>query len=320
MTIDVTAVNDAPTAANNTVSTNEDTDKTFAASEFNFSDIDTGDILSQVQITSIPSAGTLFNDANTDGVVDGGEALSNDDTVSKADIDANQLKFKPASNNNGSPYTTFDFKVHDGTEYSASSYIMTINVTAVNDAPTAANNTVSTNEDIDKTFAASEFNYSDVESSPMTQVQITAIPGTGTLFNDANTDGVVDGGEAISNDDTVSKADIDANQLKFKPALNDNGSPYTTFNFKVHDGTEYSASSYTMTINVTAVNDAPTAATIPFQQMKTQTRPLRRVSLIFRISIQETLYLKYRSHPLLHPARSLTTRTPTVSWMAGSAK
>ncbi len=219
--ITVTDANDPPTASNNTVSTNEDTDKVFAASEFNFSDEDSGDTLSQVQITSIPSAGTLYNDANTDGVVDGGEALSNDDVVTKAHIDANRLKFKPAANGNGSPYTTFDFKVHDGTEYSASSYTMTINVTSVQDAPTAANNTLSTNEDTDKTFAASEFNFSDVDTGDtLAQVQITAIPGTGTLFNDANTDGVVDGGEALSNDDVVPVADINNNQLKFGSSLN----------------------------------------------------------------------------------------------------
>ncbi len=242
MTIDVTAVNDPPTAANNTVSTNEDTDKTLAAGDFNFSDVDAADTLSQVQITAIPGTGTLFNDANTDGVIDGGEALSNDDVVSKADIDANQLKFKPTANENGNPYTTFNFKVHDGTVYSALAYTMTINVTSVQDAPTAANNTVSTDEDTDKTFAASEFNFSDVDTGDtLSQVQITSIPGTGLLYNDANTDGIVDGGETLSNDDVVSKGDIDANQLKFKPASNGNGSPYTTFDFKVHDGTEYSA-------------------------------------------------------------------------------
>ena len=41
MTVDVTAVNDAPTASDtdNTVTTNEDTDHTFAASEFGFTDV-----------------------------------------------------------------------------------------------------------------------------------------------------------------------------------------------------------------------------------------------------------------------------------------
>ena len=38
---------------------------------------------------------------------------------------------------------TFTFKVYDGTAYSSSTYTMTINATAVNDAPTGGNDAVS---------------------------------------------------------------------------------------------------------------------------------------------------------------------------------
>lgn len=259
MTINVTAVNDAPTAANNTVSATEDNDKTFASTDFTYSDTE-GSAMSLVQIATAPSAGTLYNDANLNGTVDGGETLSASSTITKTEIDAGKLKFKPAANGNGTPYTTFTFKVNDGTDYSASSYTMTINVSATNDPPAAANNSVTFNEDNDKTFAASEFNYTDSEGSTMSLVQVVTIPSVGTLYNDANTNGVVDGGETLANTNTVSKANIDANQLKFKPASDSSGTPYTSFTFKVNDGTDYSASSYTMTINVTAVNDAPTAA------------------------------------------------------------
>ncbi|NNE63980.1 MAG: hypothetical protein HKN34_07855, partial [Gammaproteobacteria bacterium] len=57
-TLDITPVNDAPTAATNTVVTNEDTDYTFAAADFNFADID-GDALASIQITTLESAGSL---------------------------------------------------------------------------------------------------------------------------------------------------------------------------------------------------------------------------------------------------------------------
>ena len=43
MTINVTAANDPPTAADNRVTTAEDTPYTFTAGNFNFSDPDTGD-------------------------------------------------------------------------------------------------------------------------------------------------------------------------------------------------------------------------------------------------------------------------------------
>ena len=57
-------------------------------------------------------------------------------------------------------------------------------------------------------------------------------------------------------DDVVTKAQIDGDMLTFTPALNAHGDPYTTFTFKVNDGTDDSASAYTMTIDVT---DAPPA-------------------------------------------------------------
>ncbi|MCU7836242.1 MAG: DUF4347 domain-containing protein, partial [gamma proteobacterium symbiont of Taylorina sp.] len=57
--LDITAVNDAPTAAIKTVTTDEDTDYTFAASDFNFSDVDSGDTLASVKITTLETVGSL---------------------------------------------------------------------------------------------------------------------------------------------------------------------------------------------------------------------------------------------------------------------
>ena len=60
--------------------------------------------------------------------------------------------FAPAQDAEGAGYDSFDFKVHDGTEYSATANTLTIDVTAVQDAPTAADKTVTTNEDTGYTF------------------------------------------------------------------------------------------------------------------------------------------------------------------------
>jgi len=59
---------------------------------------------------------------------------------------------------------------------------------------------------------------------------------------------VVDTGEALAANGTVSKADIDAGKFKFKPAT-DSGTTQT-FQYKVHDGKEYSFSAGTMTIDI----------------------------------------------------------------------
>ena len=61
-------------------------------------------------------------------------------------------------------------------------------------------------------------------------------------------------------------AEADIGTLTYTPPANANGTGYASFTFKVSDGTAESAAAYTMTITVTAVNDAPTVATaIPDQ-------------------------------------------------------
>ena len=115
--------NTAPTAANNTVTTAEDRAYTFTAADFGFMDADAGAALASVKIVTVPAAGTL--------ALDGTAVVALDD-VTKAQIDGDMLTFRPALNAHGVAYTTFTFKVNDGTDDSASAYTMTIDVT---DAP-----------------------------------------------------------------------------------------------------------------------------------------------------------------------------------------
>ena len=110
----------APTAANNTVTTVVDRPYTFEADDFGFVDTETGDTLTSVKIVTPPALGTLAVD---------GAAVTANDVVTKADIDDGDLTFTPVDGASGDPYTTFTFKVNDGTGDSASAYTMTINVT-----------------------------------------------------------------------------------------------------------------------------------------------------------------------------------------------
>ena len=55
----------------------------------------------------------------------------------------------------------------------------------------------------------------------------------------------------------ISAANISAARLRFAPDLNETGSPYAIIGFEVSDGTAFSAATYTLTANVTPVNDAP---------------------------------------------------------------
>ena len=123
-----------------------------------------------------------------------------------------------------------------------------------NSVPTASNSTVAADEDTDHAFSASEFNYSD--SDTLASVKITELPaaGRGRLTLD---------GPAINLADlpkTITKAELDDGKLKYSPPADANGNGYANFKFRVNDGTQDSASQYTMTISVTAVNDPATGA------------------------------------------------------------
>ena len=126
--ITVRAANTPPTVTNTptdplTVTTKEDTDYPFKATDFNFSDADSNDELASVKIATLPTAGTLTLSDN---------AVNANDDVTANDI--GNLKYTPVANANGTPYATVGFTVGDGLHDSASA-TMTINVTAVNDAP-----------------------------------------------------------------------------------------------------------------------------------------------------------------------------------------
>ena len=99
--------------------------------------------------------------------------------------------FTPVANANGAGYASFTFQVQDdggtangGVDLDQSANTMTIDVTAVNDAPAGTNNTVTTLEDTAYTFAAADFGFSDAADSPanaLSAVKITTLPGAGSL-------------------------------------------------------------------------------------------------------------------------------------------
>ena len=120
-------VNVAPTSSNATVRTNEDTDYTFGASDFGFSDANPGDVMTSVTLETLPSAGEILLDG---AAVPAGVAVLIDD------IDDGKLVFRPAPDANGTNYASFTFKVSDGTVDSAPANTITVDVAQVNDPAT----------------------------------------------------------------------------------------------------------------------------------------------------------------------------------------
>jgi VCBS repeat-containing protein len=254
----VNSVNNAPAGVDNTVATLEDTDYTFATADFGFTDPNDSpaDALLSVKFTSLPGAGTLTNN---------GVAVSAGQSVSVADIGAGLLKFTPDAEASGTGYASFTFQVQDdggtangGVDLDPVANTLTIDVTAVNNAPAGVDNTVATLEDTDYTFAAADFGFTDPNDSPadaLLNVKFTSLPGAGTLTNN---------GVAVSAGQSVSVADIGAGLLKFTPDAEASGTGYASFTFQVQDdggtangGVDLDPVANTLTIDVTAVNNAP---------------------------------------------------------------
>ncbi|MHC4079537.1 MAG: Ig-like domain-containing protein, partial [Planctomycetota bacterium] len=216
-----------------------------------FSDVDAGDTLTKIQVTTLESNGTLK--------LSGADVTLNQEILT---ADIGNLVFLPAQDANGTAYDSFDFKVHDGTEYSVAANTITVDVTPVQDAPTAADETITTNEDTTYTFSAVDFNFADVDAGDsLTQIQVTGLESAGSLkLNGAD----------VALDQIITVADINAGRLTFSPVPDANGIGYDSFDFKVHDGTEFSSLAYTMLVDVTAVQDAPTAVDKPREQRHPQ--------------------------------------------------
>ena len=155
-TIEAAPVNNAPTASNGSVTTDEDTAHTFEADDFSFSDTDSGDMLALVEVVTLPLAGMLTLD---------GTAVTTTQDVTESDIDDDKLVFTPAANANGTGYASFTFKVSDDTDKSALAYTMTVNVTAVNDAATGLP-TISGTARVGATLTAATTDIADADGLP----------------------------------------------------------------------------------------------------------------------------------------------------------
>ena len=203
-TITVTAVNDAPDTLTDSAGTNEDSAVTILTSALlnNDSDVE-GDTLT---LTGVFNA--LGGSVNLDG---------NGDVV-----------FTPTADFNGS--ASFDYTVSDGNGGTATQTV-TVDVTAVNDAPNTAGNSASISEDTAVTVLASTLlaNDSDIDGDTL------SISGVSNAVNGAV---ALDG-----NGDVV-----------FTPAADFNGA--ATFDYTVSDGNGGTATQ-TVSVDVTAVNDAP---------------------------------------------------------------
>ena len=206
VTITVVSSNDVPVAVNDAYTTAEDTALT------------------------VPLPGVLTNDTDLDGSLLTA-ILVTPPTYGTLTLSTNgSFLYVPATNFNGSD--SFTYVANDGTTSSAPA-IVTLTVTAVNDAPVANPDSYSTPEDTTLTVNAPGVlvNDTDVDNNPLT-VSVVTPPIHGTLT--LNTNG----------------------SFTYVPATNYNGPD--SFTYQVSDGLTNSAPAL-VTLNITAGNDVPVA-------------------------------------------------------------
>ncbi|MGB5676410.1 MAG: DUF2341 domain-containing protein, partial [Gammaproteobacteria bacterium] len=248
----VNPVNDVPVATANTVTTSEDNVYSFSATDFTFTDVE-GDSPISATITNLSLAGGTLTHS-------GGTVVNSGDTLSAAQLDT--LVYTPAANANGAPLASFDFTVNDAGSGVVAAQ-MSINVTAVNDVPVATTNTVTTNEDTPFNFASTDFTYTDIDSAALVSVTITNLNLAGGTLTHS-------GGTAVNGGDTLIAAQLDT--LVYTPPANASGTPLTTFDFTVNDAGAGVVTAQ-MSIDVIAVNDAPTVDNAIADQVATEDTP-----------------------------------------------
>ncbi|MEM1040691.1 MAG: Ig-like domain-containing protein, partial [Pseudomonadota bacterium] len=235
ITLDVTAVNDAPQAGDDFYIINEDA-VVFIDPRTNDSDAD-GDGLTITQIDGQP-------------VTPGGAAVS----VANGSVALTAggiLQFTPDANYTGT--LSFTHTVDDGTGAANATDVatITIQVDPVNDAPQAGDDGFVTAEDTAVTIVVGG-NDSDVDGDTLT---VTEVDGQA----------IVDGGAAVAvANGTVALVGGD---LVFTPAANFNssdggpGGGPVSFTYTVDDGSGAATATATATVTgtVTSVNDAPVA-------------------------------------------------------------
>lgn len=192
VTINVTAVNDAPVANDQTVSIPEDTDLNIVLTA---ADVDSANLT--YFVVDGPSNGTLTGTAPN-------------------------LTYRPNLNYNGDD--SFTFKASDG-EFNSEAAVVTITITAVNDAPTGSDFSVTLQEDTAKTFMLSG---SDVDGDPLI-FKVVSLP----LF------GAITGAGP---------------EVTYTPNLNFSGQD--SFTYTVSDG-KLTSAPITVTLTAEEVNDAP---------------------------------------------------------------
>ena len=209
VTVTVNAINDAPVAVADVVTTDEDTPINIDVAA-NDTDVDNGDSAdnSTISLLTLPANGS-------------------------ASLNAGVVVYTPDTNYAGSD--SFTYAIDDQNGATSNTATVMINITGVNDAPIAANDSANTDEDNAVTVNLVN-NDSDVDGTvDATSVSIMGQPANGAVSVNATT------GAAT-----------------YTPNADFNGSD--SFTYVVQDDAGATSNLATVSLTINSVNDAPVAA------------------------------------------------------------
>jgi VCBS repeat-containing protein len=162
--------NQPPTANPQTVTTNEDAPTTITLTG---SDPESDPLM--FIVTTLPAAGGQLHD--------GASAAGAPIMCVPYTLSGTQVTYVPAANTNGTPLESFSFKANDGLSDSAAATV-TINVTPVDDAPVAENDSVTVVQDSSTNTLDVLANDTDIDPGPMViQSKTDGAHGTVAITN-----------------------------------------------------------------------------------------------------------------------------------------
>ncbi|NMZ17026.1 tandem-95 repeat protein, partial [Pseudomonas rhodesiae] len=274
--ITVTAVNDAP-VAESTKATGAEDPSVGIAVKLSATDVDSPTDVKSFTVGT-PTNGTFYTDAAMTKPVNGSiDAVNGEATV----------YFKPNENFNGT--ANFTYTATDGGNADGSNPLTSapangiITVTAVNDAPTASNGRIESNEDTPVELKWSTFGVNDVDSTDL-KVVFTSLPngaieykvdGVWVQLNAADLKTDTSPGKAFS------QADFDNHNVRYSPAANESGDDsfknagignkhddYTELKFQATDG-QLNSDTQTITVDIHPVTDVPVVTVGSFGDVPT---------------------------------------------------
>ncbi|MEH2328405.1 cadherin-like domain-containing protein, partial [Nostoc sp.] len=194
--INITAVNDAPVATvTNSALTYTENATTAIDSGITISDVDSANLASAtVSITSgFTSAEDILAFTNQNGIIGsynsstGVLTLTGSSTVANYQTALRSITYTNSSDNPSTTPRTVSFLVNDGTANSTA-VTRNINITVVNDAPVAVNDSFTTNKNTPVIISATTLLSNDIDVDVSDVLSITGFtqPSQGSLVNNNN--------------------------------------------------------------------------------------------------------------------------------------